>query len=145
MFKNISLDLVQSGRICPANLGVQSCLVRKLICPDRLSPSIQLQRQLSTSTIVYPFICLFWKAFIKAGQEIISYKIQQTKPLKLQHYETLLTHSETELNFDDSFPWEDAVALQKYDTAFKSGAAFGWEKKKKEIEEQAKIKEQQYV
>ncbi len=32
-------------------------------------------------------------------------------------------YSETELNFDDSFPWEDAVALQKYDTAFKSGKA----------------------
>ena len=46
-------------------------------------------------------------------------------------------YSETELNFDDSFPWEDAVALQKYDTAFKSGAAFGWEKKKKEMEEQS--------
>ena len=43
MFKNISLDLVQSGRICPANLGVQSCLVRNLICPDWLSPSIQLE------------------------------------------------------------------------------------------------------
>ena len=33
MFNN----LVRSGRTCPANLGVQSCPVRKLICPVRLS------------------------------------------------------------------------------------------------------------
>jgi hypothetical protein len=39
MFKNICPDLVQSGRICPANLGVQSCPVRKLICSVQLSPN----------------------------------------------------------------------------------------------------------
>ena len=39
MFKNISPDLVRSGRICPANLGVRSRPVRKLICPVRSSPS----------------------------------------------------------------------------------------------------------
>ena len=38
MFKNISPDLVRSGRTCPVNLGVHSCPVRKLICPVRLSP-----------------------------------------------------------------------------------------------------------
>ena len=38
IFKIISPDSVQSGRTCPANLGVQSCPVRKLICPVRLSP-----------------------------------------------------------------------------------------------------------
>ena len=37
--KNISLDSVRSGRICPANLGVRSCPVRKLICQVRLSPT----------------------------------------------------------------------------------------------------------
>ena len=35
----MSLDLVWSGRTCLANLGVRSCLVRKLICPVRSSPS----------------------------------------------------------------------------------------------------------
>ena len=40
MFRNISPDSVRSGRTCPANLGVQSCLVRKLICPVRLSPTL---------------------------------------------------------------------------------------------------------
>ena len=39
MSKNISLDSVRSGRICPANLGVRSCPVRKLICPVRSSPN----------------------------------------------------------------------------------------------------------
>ena len=39
MFKNISLDLVQSGRTCSTNLGVRSCLVRKLICPVQSSPT----------------------------------------------------------------------------------------------------------
>ena len=39
MFKNISPDLVRSDRICPANLGVRSCPVGKLICPVRLSPT----------------------------------------------------------------------------------------------------------
>ena len=38
MFKNISPDSVRCGRICPANLGVRSCPVRKLICPVRSSP-----------------------------------------------------------------------------------------------------------
>ena len=38
--KNVSPDLVQSGRTCPANFGVQSCPVRKLICPVRLNPII---------------------------------------------------------------------------------------------------------
>ena len=33
MFKDVSLDFVQSGRTCLANLGVGSCPVRKLICP----------------------------------------------------------------------------------------------------------------
>ena len=33
----ISPDLVQYSMTCPANLGVWSCLVRKLICPVRLS------------------------------------------------------------------------------------------------------------
>ena len=35
MFKNISPDSVWSGRSCPANLGVWSCPVRKLIRPIR--------------------------------------------------------------------------------------------------------------
>ena len=39
MLKNISPDLVQLGRTCPANFGVRSCTVRKLICPVRLSPT----------------------------------------------------------------------------------------------------------
>ena len=39
MFKNISPDSVRSGRTCPANLGVRSCPVRKVICPVRLSPN----------------------------------------------------------------------------------------------------------
>ena len=38
-FKNISPDSVRSGRTCPANLGVRSCPVRKLICPVRSSPT----------------------------------------------------------------------------------------------------------
>ena len=33
MFKNVSPDSVQSGRTCPANLGVGSSPVRKLIYP----------------------------------------------------------------------------------------------------------------
>ena len=40
MSKNINPDSVQSGRTCPANLGVRSCPVRKLICPVRLSPTV---------------------------------------------------------------------------------------------------------
>ena len=39
MFKNVSPDLVRSGRTCPANLGVRSCPVKKLICPVRSSPN----------------------------------------------------------------------------------------------------------
>ena len=39
MFKNLSQDLVQSGRTCQANLSVRYCPVRKLICPVRLSPT----------------------------------------------------------------------------------------------------------
>ena len=39
MFKYISPDSVRSGRTCPANLGVWSGPVRKLICPDWLSPT----------------------------------------------------------------------------------------------------------
>ena len=39
MFKNISPDTVRSGMTCPANLGVRSCPIRKLICPVRLSPT----------------------------------------------------------------------------------------------------------
>ena len=39
MFQNISPDSVRSGRTCPANLGVRSCPVRKLICPVRSSPT----------------------------------------------------------------------------------------------------------
>ena len=38
MFKN--LESVQSSRTCPANLGVRSCPVRKLICPVQLSPNL---------------------------------------------------------------------------------------------------------
>ena len=38
MFENTSPDSVRSGRTCSANLGVQSCRVRKLVCPVRLSP-----------------------------------------------------------------------------------------------------------
>ena len=37
MFKNVSPDLVRSGRTRLANLGVRSCPVRKLICPVWLS------------------------------------------------------------------------------------------------------------
>ena len=40
MFKNAGPDSVRSGRTCPANLGVRSCPVRKLICPVRLSPTL---------------------------------------------------------------------------------------------------------
>ena len=40
MLKSISPDSVRSGRTCPANLGVRSCPVRKLICPVRLSPNV---------------------------------------------------------------------------------------------------------
>ena len=38
MSKNISPDSVRSCKTCPANLGVRSCPVRKLICPVRSSP-----------------------------------------------------------------------------------------------------------
>ena len=37
--RNRSPDSVRSGRTCPANLGVRSCPVRKLICPVRSSPN----------------------------------------------------------------------------------------------------------
>ena len=39
--RNISPDLVRSGRTCLANLGVRSGPVRKLICPVQLSPSFR--------------------------------------------------------------------------------------------------------
>ena len=45
MSKNISPDSVRSGRTCPANLGVRSCPVRKLICPVRLSPTFERRSQ----------------------------------------------------------------------------------------------------
>ena len=38
MFKNISPDSVWCGRTCPANLGVRSCPVGKLICQVRSCP-----------------------------------------------------------------------------------------------------------
>ena len=44
VFRNISPDLVWSGRMCPANLGVPSCLVRKLICSVRSSPRVSVVR-----------------------------------------------------------------------------------------------------
>jgi hypothetical protein len=44
MLKSISPDSVRSGRTCPANLGVRSCPVRKLICPVRSSPNIKDSR-----------------------------------------------------------------------------------------------------
>ena len=47
MYKNISPDSVRSGRTCPANLG--SGLVRKLICPVRLSPKRMLLSQIICS------------------------------------------------------------------------------------------------
>ena len=37
--KNVSLVPVQSVRTCPANFGVRSCPIRKLICPVRFSPT----------------------------------------------------------------------------------------------------------
>ena len=40
MFKDISPDSVQSGMTRPANLGVRSCPVKKLICPVRFSPKL---------------------------------------------------------------------------------------------------------
>lgn len=87
------------------------------------------------------------RRYLKRMQLLDQLLYEQPQPLKANTFVSMDSRhkltSETELNFDDSFPWEDAVALQKYDTAFKSGAAFGWEKKKKEIEEQAKMKEQQ--
>ena len=45
MFKIISPDSVRSGRTCPANLGVRSCSVRKLICPVQSSPKKLIPRQ----------------------------------------------------------------------------------------------------
>ena len=50
MFKSISSDSVWSGRTCPANLGVRSCLVRKFICPVWLS--------LKLKTLIQCFIYL---------------------------------------------------------------------------------------
>ena len=44
MSKNISPDSVRCGRTCPANLGVRSCPVRKLICPVRSSPMLNLMQ-----------------------------------------------------------------------------------------------------
>ena len=49
MFKDIGPDSVWSGRTCPANLGVRSCPVRKLICPVRSSPSLDGARDASIS------------------------------------------------------------------------------------------------
>ena len=43
MFEKISPDSVRSGRTCPANLGVRSCPVRKLICPVQSSPTNMIQ------------------------------------------------------------------------------------------------------
>ena len=39
MSKNISPDSVRSGRTCPANLGVRSCLVRKVLSSPKIYPS----------------------------------------------------------------------------------------------------------
>ena len=36
--KEIKISKNKKFITCPANLGVRSCLVRKLICPVRLSP-----------------------------------------------------------------------------------------------------------
>ena len=49
MVKSISLDSVRSSSTCPANLGVQSCPVRKLICPLRSSPTLYKYLWLETS------------------------------------------------------------------------------------------------
>ena len=43
MFKDVSSDSALSGRTCLANLGVWSCLVRKLVCPVRFRP-IKMRR-----------------------------------------------------------------------------------------------------
>ena len=53
MFKNISPDLVWSDRICPANLGVRSCPVGKLICPVRSSPTFVKPLNQSFRTCLY--------------------------------------------------------------------------------------------
>ena len=57
MSKNISPDSVWSGRTCPANLGVLSCPVRKLICPVRSSPIAKGGgTQLWTTSLVHPVV-----------------------------------------------------------------------------------------
>ena len=64
MFRNISPDSVRSGRTCPANLGVRSCPVRKLICPVRSSPKRYVlpfnkgaHKDVRSNSIVY----IIWK------------------------------------------------------------------------------------
>ena len=65
----MSPDSVWSGgRTCPANLGVRSCPVRKLICPVRSSPTLDScccrkksrckTPPLYTMTLVRSFFCL---------------------------------------------------------------------------------------
>ena len=62
MFKNISPDSVQSGRTCPANLGVRPCPVRKLICPVRSSPTLFLN--FSTISTFQPKVKSWWGTMI---------------------------------------------------------------------------------
>ena len=59
-FKNISPDSVRSGRTCPANLGVRSCPVRKLICPVRSSPRFLAFNSSSFKPIPKYFVICFW-------------------------------------------------------------------------------------
>ena len=56
MFKNISLDSVRSGRTCPTNLGVRSCPVRKLICPNNVKHKLIPCRRSGLTTVMVGFV-----------------------------------------------------------------------------------------
>ena len=60
MFKNISPDLVRSGRTCPTNLGVRSCPVRNLICPVWLSPTFGKAKKWTLFQSLFPQIGPAW-------------------------------------------------------------------------------------
>ena len=76
-FKNISPDLVRSGRTCQANLGVRSCL-KKLICPVRLSYQMD-------SLMGYPEIPQnYWKWRTSVFSELILNIGQEDQTLRLR-------------------------------------------------------------
>ena len=108
MFRIISPDSVPSGRTCPANLGVRSCPVRKLICPVRLSPNFNFRS---------------WNGY---NDELVWAALWLHKATGESDYLTKAQNWFTEFEFEginEVFSWDDKVAGAKILLAEATGSS----------------------